>query len=109
MWSQAFHADVRAAELSLTQLPWEQLNALPQYPNSCHYCLSRKQQTYGHSMSAVLPLYHFRAPSTHCTCRAPFLHSPACAPPLLVALNAVLSANFFRAPSTRSLCRDSVR
>lgn len=39
-WSQAFHADVRAAELSLITLPWPQLNALPQYPNSLFYCLS---------------------------------------------------------------------
>jgi len=30
MWSEAFHTDIRAAELSLATLFWEQLNALPQ-------------------------------------------------------------------------------
>ena len=34
-----FQADVRAAELSLIMLPWQQLNALPQYPNLGHYCI----------------------------------------------------------------------
>ena len=39
MWSDLFHADVRAAEWSLVAMPWLQLNALPQYPNSIWYCL----------------------------------------------------------------------
>ena len=41
MWSQAFHADLRVAEHSLAGLPWQQVNALPQYPNSSWYCLRR--------------------------------------------------------------------
>ncbi len=41
MWSHAFHADLREAEQSLAELPWQQLDALPQYPNSPFYCLQR--------------------------------------------------------------------
>jgi len=41
MWSEAFHADVRDAEHRLAGLPWQQVDALPQYPNSPWYCLRR--------------------------------------------------------------------
>lgn len=39
MWSATFQADVRAAELSLAMLSWQQVDALPRYPNSIDYCL----------------------------------------------------------------------
>lgn len=39
MWSLAFWADVRCAELRLTTQTWQQVDALAQYPNSAYHCL----------------------------------------------------------------------
>jgi len=41
MWSGVFLRDVCDAAHSLATLPWEQVDALPQYPNSTRYCLRR--------------------------------------------------------------------
>lgn len=38
-WTEVFHAAMRAAELRLVELPWPQVNALPQWPGTHFYCL----------------------------------------------------------------------